>query len=37
LQSRYLRTASSTALAAVIWFAMAVVNAPAPENVYRAF
>jgi alginate O-acetyltransferase complex protein AlgI len=37
LKSRYLRTASSTALAAVIWFAMAVVNAPAPENVYRAF
>ena len=37
LKSRYLRTASSTALAAVIWFAMAIVNAPAPENVYRAF
>jgi D-alanyl-lipoteichoic acid acyltransferase DltB (MBOAT superfamily) len=37
LKSRYLRTAASTALAAVIWFAIVVVSAPAPENVYRAF
>lgn len=37
LQSRYLRTAATTALAWATWFAMTIVNTPAPENVYKAF
>jgi D-alanyl-lipoteichoic acid acyltransferase DltB (MBOAT superfamily) len=37
LRSRYARTALSSALACITCLVTAIVNAPAPENVYKAF